>query len=389
MVDLVTGKCKPGKVSRTVSRTPLTLDLTVVCTSSAVVPPPGVFSDHVLPPATVASEGIDIGSSGPVVAAPAPVVEHRGVHVVELPRPQLPESPELLPLSGRSSSSPSPTLLWGAADDSSLPFSPNHVQARHSQDVADKGSLFHASPLSPGLLFRPSRGVSRLRLRGSHCRRRWTTSMIRFWVIRSHMRCVNSFRGQNPHCLCMCMRGRPVRPSCWILQYFILCWPRGPPLCRRRGPRPLLLLWIWGRPVIRDRTAGLSVPILGVRKPAVYRWESSVWITASSSSVSGVRRSTGVGPAPRLFADVLGGSAGQGTSNGNGHKPTAGCGRHVVKSSDTVAVTQNVVLDDGLGHWTVVVSESRGRRLSASAVSSSGGIVYVGHGPVAPSDGSG
>ena len=31
VVDLAMGKCKPGKVSRTVSSTPLTLDLTVVC----------------------------------------------------------------------------------------------------------------------------------------------------------------------------------------------------------------------------------------------------------------------------------------------------------------------------------------------------------------------
>ena len=90
---------------------------------------------------------------------------------------------------------------------------------------------------------------------------------------------------------------------------------------------------------------------------------------------------------------VLGGSVGQGTSDGSGHKPTAGCGHHVVKSSDTIIVgdgiTQNVVLDDGLGHWTVVVSGSRSRRLVAGATSSSGGIIYVGHGPVAPSDGSG
>ena len=75
VVDLVTGKCKPGKVSRTVSRTPLTLDLTAVCTTSAVVPPPGVSSDTVVPPATVANEGIDVGTSVPVVTAPAQVVE--------------------------------------------------------------------------------------------------------------------------------------------------------------------------------------------------------------------------------------------------------------------------------------------------------------------------
>ena len=82
-------------------------------------------------------------------------------------------------------------------------------------------------------------GVSRLRLRGYYCRRRWMTSMIRFWAIRSHMRGVNIFR--SPQCPCLCMRGRLVRPSCWILQYFRLCWLRGPPLYWRRGPRPLLL----------------------------------------------------------------------------------------------------------------------------------------------------
>ena len=75
----------------------------------------------------------------------------------------------------------------------------------------------------------------------------------------------------------------------------------------------------------------------------------------------GIQRS----PAPRLFTDVLGGSAGQGTSDGSGHQPTAGCGHHVVKSSDTVTVRygveQNAVLGDGLEPRTVVVSESRCR----------------------------
>ena len=63
VVDLVSGRCKAGKVSRSVSSTPLTLDLTVVCTTSAVMPPPGVSSDTVVPPATVANKGIDVGTS--------------------------------------------------------------------------------------------------------------------------------------------------------------------------------------------------------------------------------------------------------------------------------------------------------------------------------------
>ena len=62
----------------------------------------GVFSDTVVPPATVANDEIDVGPSVPVVTAPAPVVEQpsspvrEGVHVVE-------PLPPLLPLSGRSS----------------------------------------------------------------------------------------------------------------------------------------------------------------------------------------------------------------------------------------------------------------------------------------------
>ena len=57
-----------------------------------------------------------------------------------------------------SSSSSSPTLPWGTAEDSSPPFSPNCVQEGHSQDVPDEGSLFNVSPLSPGLFVRPPRG---------------------------------------------------------------------------------------------------------------------------------------------------------------------------------------------------------------------------------------
>ena len=37
-------------------------------------------------------------------------------------------------------------------------LSPNRVQAGCSQDVPDEGSLFNVSPLSPGIVFRPSRG---------------------------------------------------------------------------------------------------------------------------------------------------------------------------------------------------------------------------------------
>ena len=61
-----------------------------------------------------------------------------------------------------------------------------------------------------------------------------------------------------------------------------------------------------GRPVFGNGPAGLSVPVLGVWWTAVFRWESSIWLTASSPMAPGVRRSTGVGLTPRLFTNGFG-----------------------------------------------------------------------------------
>ena len=120
-----------------------------------------------------------------------------------------------------------------------------------------------------------------------------------------------------------------------------------------------------GRPVVGNGPAGLSVPVLGVRWTAVFGWESSVWLTASSPTVPGVRRSTRVGSTPRLFTNVLGGPAGQRTSDGSCSQPATGCGHHVVQSSDPVPVrhviTPNVVPNDGFGHRPDDVSTSKGR----------------------------
>ena len=75
VVDLVTGKCKPGKVSRTVSTSPLTLDLTAMCTPGVEVLQPGASTRVVLPPATVASTVTAVDTSTPFGATPAPVGE--------------------------------------------------------------------------------------------------------------------------------------------------------------------------------------------------------------------------------------------------------------------------------------------------------------------------
>ena len=143
----MTGKCKRGIVSRPVFTSPLTLDLTVMCTSGVKVPPPGASTQVVLPPATVASTVTAVGTSTPFVATPAPVVEQPEMQAKEFPT---------LPSFGLSSSSPSPTLRWGAAEDPSPPFLPNRVQVGCSQAVPDEDSSFSVSPLSPGLFFSAS-----------------------------------------------------------------------------------------------------------------------------------------------------------------------------------------------------------------------------------------
>ena len=109
-----------------------------------------------------------------------------------------------------------------------------------------------------------------------------------------------------------------------------------------------------GQPVAGDGPAGLSVSVHVVQSTAVIRWESSVWLAASSHAVPGVRRCAGVSSTIVPFTNVLGGSAWRGTSDGSCRQPAAGRGHHVVQSSDTVAVrhvaTPHVVRNDGPGY---------------------------------------
>ena len=142
VVDFVTGKCRRGIVSRPVFTSPLTLVLTVMCTSRVKFPPPGVSVTA-------------IGTSTPFVATPVPVVEQPGMQAEEFQTVLMSESPILLPSFGLLFSSPSPTLPWGAAEDSSPPFLPNRAQVRRSQAVQDEDSSFSVASLSPGIFFRP------------------------------------------------------------------------------------------------------------------------------------------------------------------------------------------------------------------------------------------
>ena len=80
--------------------------------------------------------------------------------------PDCPAPSSSLTSSGQSATPSSQTLAWGDAGDSSIPLSPNRVQAGRSQDVPEEGSLFHVSPVSPGFLTRPSRDAPLFPLEG-------------------------------------------------------------------------------------------------------------------------------------------------------------------------------------------------------------------------------
>ena len=137
-VDMLTGTCRPGKVSRTVSTSPLTLDMTVMCTPDAEILQPGAVAQGVLPAYTVNKSVTGFDTSTPLVATPATVVGQPIPQGKDLPTLQLSESSDLLPsfgLSSSPSSSSSPTLPWGTAEDSSPSFSPNRVHEGHSQNV--------------------------------------------------------------------------------------------------------------------------------------------------------------------------------------------------------------------------------------------------------------
>ena len=71
IVDLVTRKCKPGKVSRTVSASPLTIDITVVCTPAPDPVQPGVVAHELPPTETVKTSVTGFDMSTPFIATPA------------------------------------------------------------------------------------------------------------------------------------------------------------------------------------------------------------------------------------------------------------------------------------------------------------------------------
>ena len=102
----------------------------------------GINADVLPPTDNVGMSATDISVSAPVVTAP--VLGESDGKLTSKKSPADDLSSELLPSFGwssPSSSSPSPTLPWGTAKNSSPTFSPNRVRKGQSQTSPSEGSL--------------------------------------------------------------------------------------------------------------------------------------------------------------------------------------------------------------------------------------------------------
>ena len=90
---------------------------------------------------------------GLAASDPSPVVR-----TVDIPAVGQVETIQLSspPMSGQLSPGSPRTVAFEDLGDSSVPLSPNRVQAGRSQEVPEDGSLFNVSPVSLGFLMRPS-----------------------------------------------------------------------------------------------------------------------------------------------------------------------------------------------------------------------------------------
>ena len=256
-VDLVTGKSRPGKVSRTVSTSRLTLDLTVMCTPGTGVLQPRAAAQEVLPPGTVANT--------------VPALQRRlqwwGSRN-QRPRTFRHSGCRSPQTCFRRSSSSSPTLPWGTAEDSSQTFSPNRVREGHSPDVPGEGSLFYVSPLSPGIVVRPTRGSEGVLL--PTMLEDFDDSVLGDPI--SYARFEQFPGSESP--LSLPVYARPPS-SAFLMDSAVIRTVLDPgksnlPAAGTSKSDPPYSGG--GGQVVRDRTARLSVPILGVRQTPVYRW---------------------------------------------------------------------------------------------------------------------
>ena len=165
-----------------------------------------------------------------------------------VPPPVPPDFPTLsssLTSSGQSATPSSQTMAWRDVSDSSVHLSLNRVQAGHSQDVPEEGSLFHVSPVSPGFLSRPSRDAPQFPLEGVLLPLTIDDfSDSDLGALLTYAQCELIPGSDAPMSLPVFsmpfsfLAGRTSRR-------FRLCWLWGPPLIRMGDPLPSLLPWTW------------------------------------------------------------------------------------------------------------------------------------------------
>ena len=126
VADIHEGKSE--KVSRTVSASPLTLNMTVMSTSWVIASPPEVPVRNVLPLATVVSIMDAVSTGTPFVVPPAPGIERPEMQAQDFSTCRLSKSCEFLPLFRQLASFPAPTLPRDSAKDSSPSLSLDRVQ---------------------------------------------------------------------------------------------------------------------------------------------------------------------------------------------------------------------------------------------------------------------
>ena len=318
----------------------------------------GAAAQGVLPPGTVTNTLAGFDTSTPAVATPAPVVGQPEPKAKEFPTLRLSESSDLLPSFRLSSSSSSPTLPWGTAEDSSPSFSPNRVREGHSQNVPGEGSLLNVSLLSPGLVVRPTREGGAAPSEG---------------VLLPTM--LEDFDDSVLGDPISFARFEQLPGSESPLSLPVYAWPPSSAflmdsavirtvLAPRKSERLAAGTSVADPPVMAGEDSLLETGLPGCPYRLLesgqlpFTDENPAWLTATSSSLSGVSGSSGV-------IIILNRTLGQRTGNGGGHQFTTGRGCYIVESTNTVPVCygneQDVIFDDGLGPRTIVVSESGGR----------------------------
>ena len=221
--------------------------------------------------------------------------------------PDCPTPSSSLTSSGQSVTPSSQTLAWGDAGDSSVPLSPNRIQAGRSQDVLEEGGIFHVSPVSPGFWTRPSRDAPQFPPEGVLL----PSTMDDFSDLDlaapiTYAQCELIPGVGYPKVIAsvfcaiwiLCSAG-PIFDSDCVGYGDLLSSGRGI-LCRRSSHG------YGGRPVAGDGPAGLSVLIYAIQRTAVRGWESGLWLTASSPTVPGVCRCAEVGSPLVPLTNVLG-----------------------------------------------------------------------------------